>query len=181
MFLSEYVYRMAEPQRKKIKLTLKKKNKEEAHAWANAYENNALKTGKTNPVHVTKALVNRELTGKLPRKEVKMGMYKQRIKPHKEQLKETKEEIKQFPFIKRTGLMANKYFPMKRALKERIEDEKPGGTRKQRMSRFESISRPERFPKSLQPFMPELKEHAKTLHNRKSYQTIKRPHDAKKK
>jgi len=180
MFLSKYVYTMAEPQRKKIKLTLKKKNKEEAHAWANAYENQALDTVKTPPVHVTKALVNRELTGKLPQKRVEMGMFKQRIKPQKKQLKDLEEKLKRDPLKKRSWFQDENYMSMRKALIERKRTEKPGGTRLQRADREKSISDPKRYPNSLQPFMPELKEHMGTLLDRRHYQTQKRPRNAKK-
>ena len=105
MFLNEYMGTMAEPQRKKIKLSLKKElkkeRKDEMHQWANAYESNALDThDKTKPVHVTKALMNRELTGKLPQKGVEMGMYKQRIKPQKRKLKQLEDKLKRDPYKK---------------------------------------------------------------------------------
>lgn len=172
---------MAEPARKKIKLTLKKKNKEEAHAWANAYEANAAETHRTKPVHVTKALVNRELTGKLPQKRVEVGMYKQRIKPQKKQLKDLEEKLKRDPLKKRSWFQDDKYMSMKRALIERKRNEKPGGTKLQRADRFKSISDPKRYPKSLQPFMPELKEHVQTLKDRWHYQKEELPRNAKKK
>lgn len=67
---------MAEPARKKIKLSLKKElkkdRKDERHKYANAIEYrlaeaSALKP-EPKPIHVTKSLMNRELTGKMPPK-----------------------------------------------------------------------------------------------------------------
>lgn len=175
------MYRMAEPQRKKIKLTLKKKNKEEAHAWANAYEAKVAETYRGKPVHVTKALVNRELTGKLPQKGVETGIYRQRIKPQKKQLKDLEAKLKREPGKKLSWYRDDKYKSLHHALWERKRREKPNGTPSQRMDRIRSFGDPKLYPNSLQPFMPKLKEEMETLHDKIYRQTVKRPYDAKKK
>jgi hypothetical protein len=98
---------MAEPQRKKIKLSLKKElkkdRKDETHQWANAIQNKLEASHKQydKPVHVTKGLMHRELTGKMSQGGVQTGMYKQRKNAAKKELTLLDDAWARVPFTKR--------------------------------------------------------------------------------
>lgn len=96
---------MAEPERKKIKLSLKKElkkdRKDETHQWANAIQNRLESARKQydKPVHVTKGLMHRELTGKMSQGGVQTGMYKQRKNAAKKKLEEVEENKRMYPLV----------------------------------------------------------------------------------
>lgn len=148
---------MAEPERKKIKLSLKKElkkdRKDETHQWANAIQNRLEPAHKQydKPVHVTKGLMHRELTGTMSQGGVQTGMYKQRKNAAKKKLARVERDWATVPWTKKR---ANRdYYEEKIEKKKQKVTQarklKPDLDRRSRLSVWHNVVNMGNFPKKL--------------------------------